>query len=314
MPQRPRTDAQCQEAIDAVARTGGNILAAGRLLGEDESTVRRRLEDAISRGLKPTTEPVVFTEFPNWLTLEVKNGTVLVGSDAHYWPGFVSTAHKAFVHLCRDLQPKAVVMNGDVMDFPAISRHAPIGWENRPKVADEIEAAKRRLGEIETAAPNAKRYWPLGNHDARFESKLAQVAPEYANVHGIHLKDNFPYWHPCWALLVNSDVVIKHRLRGGVHARHNNTLHAGKTIVTGHLHALGVTPFSDLNGTRWGVDTGTLADPYGPQFENYTEQGPLNWRSGFAVLTFKDGQLLDPEIVRVIGERKVSFRGEVIRV
>ena len=109
-------------------------------------------------------------------------------------------------------------------------------------------------------------------------------------------------------------MVIKHRYKGGIHATHNNTLWAGKTVVTGHLHSLKVTPFSDYNGIRWGVDTGTLADPYGPQFENYTEQNPANWRSGFVVLTFKDGTLLDPEIVRVVGERKVSFRGEVVRV
>jgi hypothetical protein len=29
-----------------------------------------------------------------------------------------------------------------------------------------------------------------------------------------------------------------------------------------------------------------MADPYGPQFANYTELSPLNWRSGFILLTF----------------------------
>ena len=58
-------------------------------------------------------------------------------------------------------------------------------------------------------------------------------------------------------LRVNGNVVIKHRMKGGIHAAHKNTLHAGTTMVTGHLHSLKVTPFSDYNGTRWGVDTGT---------------------------------------------------------
>jgi hypothetical protein len=49
----------------------------------------------------------------------------------------------------------------------------------------------------------------------------------------------------------------KHRMKGGIHAAHNNTLHAGTTMVTGHLHSVKVTPFSDYNGTRWDVDTGT---------------------------------------------------------
>jgi hypothetical protein len=93
------------------------------------------------------------------------------------------------------------------------------------------------LSEIEKVAPKARRIWTLGNHDSRFETRLATVAPEYANVHGVHLKDNFPLWEPCWATFINSDVVVKHRFKSGLHAPHNNTMWAGRTIVTGHLHS-----------------------------------------------------------------------------
>lgn len=141
------------------------------------------------------------------------------------------------------------------------------------------------------------------------------MAPELANLKGVHLKDHFEAcWRPAWACWINDDVVVKHRWKGGDHAVWNNTIRAGKTMVTGHLHSLKVTPYSDFNGTRWGVDCGTLADPYGPQFTNYCETNPVNWRSGFAVLTFKDGQLLDPEVVRVRAEGEVVFRGKVIEV
>ena len=85
-------------------------------------------------------------------------------------------------------------------------------------------------------------------------------------------------------------------------------------MVTGHLHSLKVTPFDDYKGTRFGIDTGTLAEPSGPQFENYLEHSPTNWRSGFVVLTFKDGELLWPEVVRVFDKDKIDFRGEVIKV
>jgi hypothetical protein len=91
-------------------------------------------------------------------------------------------------------------------------------------------------------------------------------------------------------------------------------LWSGKTIVTGHLHSLRVTPLSDYTGTRYGVDCGTLADPYGPQFTHYTEDNPVNWRSGFVVLTFYRGRLLWPEVVHVIDEGQVTFRGKVYEV
>lgn len=313
MPQKALTDAECMEAINAVAKMGGNILAASKTLKHDESTIRHRLDVARRRGIKPEVDPVTFTEFPNWLKVEIRNGTAIVGSDAHYWPRFVSTAHRAMVHFCEKFQPKVVAMNGDAMDFPGISRHASIGWEKRPTVEGEIEAAKQRMGELERAAPNAKRFWPLGNHDARFESRLAQVAPEYANVHGVHLKDHFPEWHPAWSVWINDSVVVKHRFKNGIHATHLGPLWAGKTMVTGHLHSLKATPLTDYNGTRWGVDTGTLADAFGPQFE-YTEDNPRNHRSGFAALKFAGGEMLQPQLAMVVADGRIDFMGKIHEV
>lgn len=150
--------------------------------------------------------------------------------------------------------------------------------------------------------------------NSRYETRLATVAPEYARVNGVHLRDSFPDWQPCWLVVINDSVVIKHRFRGGIHATHNNVLWSGKSIFTGHLHSLKVTPLSDYNGTRWGGDCGTLADPYGPQFADYTELNPVNWRSGFIVLTFVNGRLMWPEIVHVISDGQVEFRGEIIDV
>lgn len=247
---------------------------------------------------------------PAVINLQLQDGHILIGSDSHYYPGIVSTAHNAFLEFAREYKPKVIIKNGDEADFPQISRHAPIGWESRPKLAEEIDNLKAMLSEIEKVSPKSRRVWPLGNHDARFETRLATVAPEYANVHGVHLKDNFPKWEPCWAAFLNNDTVIKHRMKGGIHATRNNTLNAGRTMVTGHLHSLKVTPLSDYNGTRWGVDCGTMADPYGPQFYNYTEIGPLDWRSGFVLLTVAKGKLLWPEPIWVSGPNRVQFRGK----
>jgi hypothetical protein len=247
---------------------------------------------------------------PAAVKIDIQDGHILVGSDSHYWPGIVSTAHRAFLEFAKEYKPKIIIKNGDEADFPQISRHAPIAWEERPKLSVEIDNLKAMLSEIEKVSPKSRRVWPLGNHDARFETRLATVAPEYANVHGVHLKDNFQAWEPCWAAFVNKDTVIKHRWKGGTHATHNNTLNAGRTMVTGHLHALQVRPLSDYNGTRWGVDTGTMADPYGPQFANYTELSPLNWRSGFILLTFVRGRLMWPEPIWVSGPDTIQFRGK----
>lgn len=245
---------------------------------------------------------------------EVTNGTVLIFSDAHFWPGVRTTAFKALLMFIREMKPKAIINNGDAFDGASISRYPRIGWDSKPSVIEELKACKERLGEIEDAANGAKLYWPLGNHDARFENRLAQNASEYEGVQGFHLKDHFTAWAPCWSVWINGDVVVKHRLKSGIHAAHNNTVTSGKSIVTGHLHSLKVTPYDDYNGTRYGVDTGTLADPSGPQFTDYLEDGPTNWRSGFAVLSFHGGKLLWPEVVKVHAFGQVDFRGVVLDV
>src|SRR5690242_9155257 len=279
---------------------------------------RARLEKHLKRQIvsPDTTRRATRTgiEHPHRIPLAVKDGYVLVGSDAHYWPDIITTAHRAFVKFAEMLHPKAIILNGDVLDGATISRHAPIGWEDRPKLVDEVEACKARVAEIQKAWPAAERVWTLGNHDGRFETRLATVAPEYARMYGVHLKDHFPQWRPCWSCWINDEIVVKHRYKGGIHATHNNTLWAGKTIVTGHLHSLKVTPLDDYNGTRWGVDSGTLAEPSGPQFRDYTEDNPLNWRSGFIVLRFIGGQLLRPQEVRVIDADHVDYCNEVVTV
>ncbi len=253
---------------------------------------------------------------PARIELSVPDGVVLVAGDGHYWPGKASTAHRAFVKFAKEMKPKAVVYNGDAFDGSTVSRFPDIGWENNPTVAEELEAVQERLGEIEQAAPkNCVLTWNLGNHDLRYEMRLASVAPQFRNIKGFHLKDHFPVWKPAWATWINGDVVTKHRFKGGTHATHNNVIGAGLSIVTNHLHSLKVTPWSDYRDRpRWGVDCGCLANPSGPQFVNYSEDNPHNHRSGFGLLTFYKGKLLWPELVHVFDDSHVEFRGDIIKV
>ena len=249
--------------------------------------------------------------------LGILNGTVIVFSDAHFWPGIRTTAFQGLLWAIKKLQPKAVICNGDAFDGASISRHPPLGWVRTPSVIDELNACKESLGEVveatKNARYNAKLIYTMGNHDARFEMRLASNAPQYVQTPGFRLSDHFPDWEFCMLTWVTKDLIVKHRYKGGLHATHNNTASSGKSIVTGHLHSLKVTPYADYSGNRFGVDTGTLAEPYGPQFD-YSEGNPLNHRSGFAVLTLKNGKLLWPELVHKWDEGQIEFRGEVIDV
>lgn len=305
-------------------KTHKSAVKISRIINVDVRKVhqrRRNIEERYKIQLK--AESLIGAHYEQYSTahliksrhsLGIENGVVLVFSDAHFWPGIRTTAYRALLWAIKELKPKAIVNNGDAFDGAAISRHPRIGWDSKPSVIEELKACEMALGEIEDIAGRAQLVWCLGNHDARFENRLAANAPEFQGVKGFSLKDHFPKWHPCWSVWPTEDVVIKHRYKSGIHATHNNTVGGGKSIITGHLHSLKVTPYSDYNGTRYGVDTGTLADPVGPQFEDYLESNPTNWRSGFAVLTFHDGKMLWPEVVHSWCDGRIEFRGKVVDV
>ena len=274
---------------------------------------RRNIEENIGVLITAPTEAIWERSYAARIPIELPDGIVIIGSDAHYWPGIITTAHRAFCYLARELQPKIKILNGDVFDGATISRHPPLGWEKKPTVKQELECVEERVTEIADSHKDSDCLWTIGNHDARFELLFAKQTPQLEGVPGFELKDRFARWKFGLSYWVNDDVVIKHRWKGGIHATHNNTVNSGKSFVTGHLHSLKVTPFADYNGNRFGVDTGTLADPYGPQF-TYSEDNPNNHRSGLVVLTFHKGRLLWPEIAHVIDAKSFEFRGKVIAV
>ena len=310
-------------ALTEFKNANGNISEAARRLGISRTTFQHWINEARKNKIigESSQLKILGYEQPSYATrfpIDIENGMVVIFSDAHFWPGIISTANLALIKFLKEFSKdiKAIICNGDALDGASISRHSPLAWEERPTLIQEIETCTDRLHEIIEACPKALRIWPIGNHDARFEARLALQAPEYANIHGMHLKDHFPLWENAMSCWINDDIVVKHRYKGGIHATHNNVVNAGKTIITGHLHSLKVMPFTTYSEfhdswpiTKFGVDTGTLADPFGKQFR-YSEDNPLNHRSGFVVLTFNKGRLAWPEIVHVVEGGVVEFRGQ----
>ena len=239
-------------------------------------------------------------------------GTVIVGSDGHFWPGERSVAFAALIELIKNTKPKMVIMGGDSFDGARISRHPPGGWADLPNVSDELDAVRERHNEIEAVAPaGCPLIWAAGNHDTRFGARLAIGAPEYMGVNGFDIADHFSAWQFCWSIWLNGHTVVKHRWHQGVHGAYNNVLKSGKNIVTGHTHRLQATMYADYNGVRFGVETGTLSE-MGPESDkfSYAEDCPANHSQGFVVLTFaENGMLLEPEFCRVLNGQ-AYFRGQ----
>jgi len=254
--------------------------------------------------------------------LPIQDGCVLVVSDQHYYPGLApSLAHTASLKLAKKLKPYVIISNGDTIDGASISRwpvSSFVEMKGRPTVAAELEESAKRLKEYEDLSFVVYRVWNLGNHDARFETRLAEKVPEYAGVDGFSLKRHFPGWLPAWRTDFCAtpdgvpEVVVKHRFKGGMYAAANNALWAGTSMVTGHDHALWAKAMTDVRGVRWGIDAGTTAPVESPHFTNYTEDNVQNWQSGFVFLHFRGGKFVGPELVHCLADGRVLFRGEVL--
>lgn len=312
--------ASCTEAefIELWNTLGGPAAVAKKLKLSPRAVLgrRRAIENRLGIELKTRNTELHQAELRGLvIQLGIENGTIIVGSDAHIWPGELDTIKRGFLWACKALKPTHIIANGDWFDGASISRHPSIGWETKPNVVQELEAVKDFVHKVEKASKGAKRYWAIGNHDMRLETRLAHQAPEFVNAHGTRLKDHFPGWEFCWRVDINESIVVRHRELGGEHADWNNTVKSGRTIVTGHDHRLGVVPFTDYNGTRYGVRCGFMCDtPLVGQFANYLEAKAPNWHPGFVVLTIKDGRLLMPELVSRLDEDLIQFRGQAIAV
>lgn len=267
----------------------------------------------------PRQPTMLITDDRVEVKLEIEDGVVLVAGDQHYWPGTVPVMHRAYCVLSKRLKPYAQIWNGDAFDGSSISRFPSIGWESKPTVKQELDTVQARSAEVIKSAPAAKRVWCAGNHDLRLECRLAAEIPEFRGMQGIHLKDHFPEWTPAWFVTINggtdSHTEIRHREKGGIHAGFNNTKESGVTLVTGHDHRAEVLAYNDRRGRRYGVRHGMTADSCRDgQFVNYLEGRTTNWQSAFAMLTYKGGRLLQPELCLKFDEETVEWRGELIRV
>lgn len=291
-------------AYDAVKKHG-NIAEAARALNVPRKTLSDRYH--LYAAEWGTTKVQEWT-YPERIELELKNATVLVGGDCHFWPGQTSLIWEAFVEVAHALKPDVTVINGDAFDGTRVSRHPRMRSQNTPKLSEEVGETDRQLARL----PKNRRVWTLGNHCQRFDKYLAENASEMEDM-ATSLPALFPEWEFAYAAMINEylphviPLEIRHFYRMGNHARWNNAMYSGIHTCTNHTHGLGVTPFNNRMGRIYGIETGMLNSHDNPQFE-YGQGMQSRAHSGFAFLTFDDqGQLMPPELCELV-HGKAWFR------
>jgi hypothetical protein len=114
-----------------------------------------------------------------WKVVEITFERGLLMGDLHI-PFHDKIALETTLKYGRGLKPDCIILNGDILDFYAVSF-----WERDPRVvqlADEVEYGKCFLEDLRQMFPKARIIYKEGNHEERFWRRVLQKMPELMGV------------------------------------------------------------------------------------------------------------------------------------
>lgn len=257
---------------------------------------------------------------------------VVVGSDFHSW--FVDPfALRVFIDTIELVQPDVVVLNGDVFDFPQISRHRKLPGHFSLNLADEITFGREHiLKAVRMAAPKADILLVIGNHEYRLVNYLADTAPELAALPslrfgelfglddlkiGLVVRQNFlaPYdkqkkreLQENWAI-IGDTLVVTHGISCAKFAADEQLKRYQKSGTSGHTHRPQVITANSLG-------TGALSWTSTPMMAGFAVgrdyvSEPSGWQMGFATFSIDTvNKIAVPNLV-LVHEQFASFAGRM---
>lgn len=110
---------------------------------------------------------------------KLPQGKTLILSDVHV-PYHDDVAIEAALEFGDTYAPDNILLNGDQLDFYAISR-----WEKDPEKRNlpaELQQGRQFLAHLRERYPDATIIWKNGNHEERWEKYLWHKAPELCGV------------------------------------------------------------------------------------------------------------------------------------
>lgn len=259
---------------------------------------------------------------------------IQVGSDFHskFMDPF---AKRVWLDVARRYKPDGIRFNGDLPDFPKLSKHRQLPGHFALNLQQEIDICVDFMGETRKRSPNSDIKWILGNHDMRLVYALAEAAPVYCDLRSINFGELFQldklkiglvarptFLNPTkqmrdsdiaqnWETIADTFTIVHGWLLGAdAPAKHMQRFMRYGT--NGHLHQPAMASHgSDATGCHQWWQTPCMAYP--PAVAAEYMPGPIDasgWASGFAMFT------IFPEQRRVCGEMIIvtdvaTYRGQV---
>ena len=236
-------------------------------------------------------------------------GPVGILSDVHV-PYHSEIAVAAAVGFLKDQELSALLLNGDIADFYAISRYMKDPTQRDFK--GELEAVRNFIAYLRQEFPRIPIVYKTGNHEDRWRHWLFQHAAEISDdrrmslcawldldKHGVTLVDD---QRP--VMLGKLPVLHGHELPKGMAAPVNVArgafLRTLSTVLVGHSHRTSNHAESDM----WHHETGCWST--GCLCDLRPEYCVINrWNHGFAMVTVHKGGAFDVNNYRVMSDGTV---------
>jgi len=179
-----------------------------------------------------------------YTSLKIKDDFKKVGilSDIHV-PYHSLSALTCAIKYLREEQIDCLILNGDIFDFYAISRH-----EKEKDLRDfprEIEMGRNFLQKVRDLFPHIPIYYKMGNHENRWQRYLNEQAEEFSQLHEMQFEQFFRLdklnliYVPDWQGIELADLLILHGhelMAGGMNPSQSTFNKTFCNTIIGHVH------------------------------------------------------------------------------
>jgi predicted phosphodiesterase len=212
-------------------------------------------------------------------------------SDIHV-PYHSMTAIICAIKHLREQGIDCLILNGDIMDFYAISRH-----EKEKDLRDfprEIEMGRNFLQKIRDLFPLIPIYYKMGNHENRWQRYLNEQAEEFSQLHEMQFEQFFRLdklamtYVPDWQGIELGDLLILHGhelMAGGMNPSQSTFNKTFCNTLIGHVHR--TTSTTKKNGFKEFFHTysaGCLTQ-LSPKYYPFAQHN-----NGFALVEIENGK------------------------
>lgn len=201
---------------------------------------------------------------------------------------------------------------GDLLDCYTLSRF-DTNPARKSDIQLELDMARRILEDIRILLPDADIRYSEGNHEDRLRKRLWGKDRDLAPIRGLSIPELLKLddlgikWHSTqnpyrigdlW--FTHGDILRKH---AGVSARAKSDVING-SVLMGHTHRQGWSPYTTWEGINDGYECGYLADP--SQLD-YVRSPSFNWQQGWTEVDFDSGGLHRVSFFRVLQKGKSKY-------